>query len=245
MKGDVLVEFKNVHKRFGRTIVLQDFSYTFLEGYTHVICGRSGAGKSTLLRCINALEPIDSGSIYFREIPVSRKTAREVRKRVAMVFQQFNLFPHLTILENATLGPIHALGERKKEAEARARALLERVGIGDRADAYPAQLSGGQQQRAAIVRALCMNPELILFDEPTSALDPEMIGEVLDVMEDLAREGRSMIVVTHEMGFAKEAADLVSFMENGRFIETHPPTEFFANPQFETTRRFLRQILTT
>ena len=243
MKGDVLVEFEHVDKRFGDTVVLDDFSYKFLEGNTHVICGRSGAGKSTLIRCINFIEHIDSGSLRFEGIEVSRKTAHEVRKRVAMVFHQFNLFPHLTILDNATLGPIRALGKKRREAEEIALQLLDRVGIGDRSKAHPAQLSGGQQQRAAIVRALAMNPDLILFDEPTSALDPEMIGEVLDVMEGIAHEGRSMIVVTHEMGFAKEAAHLVSFMEDGSFIETQPAIQFFENPQHETTQRFLRQIL--
>lgn len=243
MKGDVLVEFDGVSKRFGKTVVLDSFSYQFREGNTHVICGRSGAGKSTLIRCINYIEPIDSGSLRFEGLEVSRKTAREVRKRVAMVFQQFNLFPHLTILKNATLGPVHGLKKPRRDAEAAALELLQRVGIGEKARSYPAQLSGGQQQRAAIVRALSMEPDLILFDEPTSALDPEMIGEVLDVMKGIAHEGRSMIVVTHEMGFAREAADLVSFMEDGRFIETQPAEEFFKSPGHETTKRFLRQIL--
>ncbi|MEM3658550.1 MAG: amino acid ABC transporter ATP-binding protein [Candidatus Hadarchaeum sp.] len=243
MKGDVILEFQHVTKRFAQTVILDDFSFSFKEGMTYVVCGRSGVGKSTLLRTCNGLEPIDSGVIYFKHLKLDKKSVREIRKRVGMVFQHFNLFPHLTVLENLILGPVHALGMRKPEAVQIALSVLERVGLKDKAYSYPAQLSGGQQQRVAIARALCMNPELILFDEPTSALDPEMIGEVLAVMKDLAYEGRSMIVVTHEMGFAKEAADLICFMEGGRFLEVQPPASFLDCPQTESAKRFLAQIL--
>lgn len=242
MGREVLVLFQNVTKKFGDIIVLNSVTAEFYRGETHVICGPSGVGKSTLLRCINFLEKIDGGTIIFDGIPVNARTARAVRKRVAMVFQLFNLFPHLTVLQNAALGPVKVLKQPRKEVEDRVKSLLKRVGLGDRAMAYPYQLSGGQKQRAAIVRALAMNPELILFDEPTSALDPEMVGEVLEVMEDLAAEGRSMIVVTHEMRFAKEAADRVSMMFDGRIVETKPPEKFFNNPEHPATQRFLRQI---
>jgi len=243
MKGGVLVEFKDVTKRFGDLRVMDNFNAQFFEGETHVVCGRSGAGKSTMLRCINWLEPINSGSILFEGISVNAKTAREVRKRVGMVFQHFNLFPHLTILRNAILGPVQALKESPREVIPRAKKLFDRVGLTDKIDAYPAQLSGGQKQRAAIVRALAMNPDLITFDEPTSALDPEMISEVLDVMKKLSQEGRSMIVVSHEMGFAKEAADRISFMDEGKLVETKSSNDFFENPEHDGTRQFLRQIL--
>ena len=239
----VLVEFQNVTKKFGDHVVLDELSMSFFEGETHIICGRSGAGKSTLIRCINYLETINSGTIQFEEIPVNKHTARNVRKHVAMVFQDFNLFPHLTVLENVILGPTKSLHLHRQEVEQRALRYFERVGLKEKIHAFPYQLSGGQKQRAAIVRALAMEPDLILFDEPTSALDPEMIGEVLEVMKDLANEGRSMIVVTHEMGFAREAADKISFMDQGQLVETKPPTEFFNNAEHESARRFLSQIL--
>ncbi|MBA7667179.1 Glutamine transport ATP-binding protein GlnQ [subsurface metagenome] len=238
-----LVEFENVTKQFGNLVVLNDLSAKFFERETHVVCGRSGAGKSTLIRCINYLEPINSGCIWFKSICVNKQNARKIRKRVAMIFQDFNLFPHLTILENATLGSMKALRQPRKEAEQKAKQYFERVGLTEKINAYPCQLSGGQKQRAAIVRALNMDPDLILFDEPTSALDPEMIGEVLNVMENLAKEGRSMIVITHEMGFAKKAANRISLMDNGQLVETKLTTEFFDNPEHKSTRQFLSKIL--
>jgi ABC-type polar amino acid transport system ATPase subunit len=245
MKGDVILTLDKVTKSFGKQIVLDSLSIKFFEGETHVICGRSGVGKSTLIRCINFLEKIDKGEIWFYDLKVEQKTARDVRKRIAMVFQEFNLFPHMTLLENAVLGPVYSLGESRNEAERRAKELFERVNLQDKINCYPYQLSGGQKQRAGIVRALNMNPQLILFDEPTSALDPEMIGEVVNVIKDLAKEGRSMIVVTHEMGFALEAADKISFMEDGKILITKSPKEFFAEPEYDTIRQFLRQILST
>ena len=240
---DVLVKFDKVIKRFGANVVLDQFSAKFFQGETHVICGRSGAGKSTIIRCINHLEPIHEGQILFEGIPVNKHNARKIRKKVTMVFQDFNLFPHLSILENAVLGPVRSLKQPRKAAVEKAMHYFERVGLSDKIAARPFMLSGGQKQRAAIVRALAMDPELILFDEPTSALDPEMIGEVLEVMRDLAKEGRSMIVVSHEMGFAREAADKISFMDKGRLVETKPPKEFFENPEHESARQFLDQIL--
>lgn len=242
MAADIIVEFRAVTKRFGNVEVLKGVDAQFYEGETHVICGPSGVGKSTLLRCINYLETVDSGTVLFRGVPVNRKTAREIRKRVGMVFQHFNLFPHLTALENATLGLRKVLGFSRKAAEEKVIPLFERVGLADKLSAYPYQLSGGQKQRVGIVRALAMDPELILFDEPTSALDPEMINEVLGVMKDLAAEGRSMIVVTHELAFAKAAAHRISMMFDGRIVETKPPEEFFNNPEHPATRRFLQQI---
>ncbi len=240
----VLVEFKNVNKQYPTMDhkVLNDFSFEFLSGETHVICGRSGAGKSTLIRCINGLETIDDGTLLFEGEAVTKKSLKDIRKKCAMVFQDFNLFPHMTALENVTFGPIHSLGISKAESEETGRMYLERVGLGDKFNSYPGQLSGGQKQRVAIARALNMHPDLILFDEPTSALDPEMIGEVLDIMKKLAKDGMSMIVVTHEMGFAREAADRISFLENGKFIETDPPEVFFNNPSDPSVERFIKQI---
>lgn len=238
-----IVEFKGVTKQYGATVVIDDLSMRFYEGKTHVICGRSGAGKSTLIRCINHLESIQKGTISFENITVNKKNVRHIRKRVAMVFQNFNLFPHLRVLQNITLGPVKSLGTPRAEAEARAMDLLKQVGLEDKSRVYPYQLSGGQKQRVAIVRSLAMNPDLILFDEPTSALDPEMIGEVLEVMKRLSDEGRSMIVVSHEMSFAREAADRISFMSDGKLVETRPPKDFFTNPQHADTQRFLAQIL--
>jgi ABC-type polar amino acid transport system ATPase subunit len=245
MKGDVLVFFDEVTKSFGKTIVLDHLSLQFFEGETHVICGRSGAGKSTLIRCINRLEKFDSGRIYFQGLEVNKKNTKEIRKKVSMVFQEFNLFPHLTILENAVLGPVNTLKEPKNKAEKRAIELFERVGLKEEIHAFPYRLSGGQKQRAAIVRALNMNPDLILFDEPTSALDPEMIGEVSEVIRGLTKEGRSLIIVTHEMNFALEASDKISFLVDGKILLTKPPKEFFEDPEYDTIRQFLRQILGT
>lgn len=242
----VLVEFKDVCKTFnnGKTTILDHFNFDFIQGETHVICGRSGAGKSTLIRCINYLEKIDSGEILVEGRPVNHHTAISVRKRIAMVFQNFNLFPHLTALENVTFGPINSLRKDKKDVEESAKNFLEKVGLADRMNARPGELSGGQQQRVAIARALNMYPDMILFDEPTSALDPEMVGEVIDIMKELADEHRSMIVVTHEMGFAREAAHRISFLEKGKFIETSAPDEFFDHPKHESVARFIRQIQT-
>ena len=240
----VLVEFQDVSKSFhnGQLKVLDHFSFDFLEGETHVICGRSGAGKSTLIRCINQLEKIDSGKILIEGTELSGRTARAVRKKAAMVFQDFNLFPHINVLDNVTFGPIHSLGVGKKEAEEAGREYLDKVGLVDKVDSYPNQLSGGQKQRVAIARALNMHPDLILFDEPTSALDPEMIGEVLDIMKRLSKDGMSMIVVTHEMGFAHEAAHRISFLEKGKFIETTTPDEFFTHPKDPSVAKFISQI---
>lgn len=242
-----LVEFRDVSKSFnnGQTVVLDHFSFNFLQGETHVICGRSGAGKSTLIRCINYLDKINGGEILVEGEAVTRHTASKVRKRIAMVFQNFNLFPHMTALQNVVFGPVESLGKKKAEAEETGRAFLEKVGLADKMNSKPGELSGGQQQRVAIARALNMFPDMILFDEPTSALDPEMVGEVIDIMEDLAQEERSMIVVTHEMGFAREAAHRISFLENGTFIETNTPDQFFDHPQNESVAKFIRQIQTT
>lgn len=250
-----VVEVEDVHKYFGALHVLRGISITVRRGEVIVLIGPSGSGKSTLLRCINHLEKIDQGRIRvgghpmgYREVNGHRVELRESevarhRRDVGMVFQQFNLFPHLTALENIAAGPIHVLQRRKEDAEAQARQLLEMVGLPTKADAYPAQLSGGQQQRVAIARALAMSPMVMLFDEPTSALDPEMITEVLDVMLKLSDQGMTMIVVTHEMGFAKAAAERIIFMDEGRLVEEAPAPEFFANPRQDRTRQFLSKIL--
>ncbi|MBI4572122.1 MAG: amino acid ABC transporter ATP-binding protein [candidate division NC10 bacterium] len=250
-----VVEAEDVHKYFGSLHVLRGVGMEVQRGEVIVLIGPSGSGKSTLLRCLNHLEKLDRGRILvnghpmgYREVNGRRVELRErevakQRRDVGMVFQQFNLFPHLTALENITAGPIHVLQRKKEEAEAQARQLLEMVGLPFKAHAYPAQLSGGQQQRIAIARALAMNPTLMLFDEPTSALDPEMITEVLDVMLKLSDQGMTMIVVTHEMGFAKAAADRIIFMDEGRLVEEAPATQFFANPRHERTRQFLSKIL--
>ena len=241
---EALVRFHNVSKTYadGEVTILDSFNFEFKKGETHVICGPSGAGKSTLIRCINYLEQINAGEIYVGNLIVNKKNACEVRKKVAMVFQNFNLFPHMTALENVVFGPVNSLHVKKKEAEESAKMYLEKVGLADRMNSLPSQMSGGQQQRVAIARALNMKPELILFDEPTSALDPEMVGEVIKIMAELAEEKRSMIVVTHEMGFAKRAADRVSFLEKGKFVETADADTFFNNPQSESVQRFIRQI---
>lgn len=239
-----LVKFQDVSKSFndGKTIVLDHFNFDFIQGETHVICGRSGAGKSTLIRCINYLEKIDSGEILVEGKPVNGPNAIEVRKRISMVFQNFNLFPHMTALQNVTFGPINAMHKNKVEAKESGIMFLEKVGLKEKMSVRPGELSGGQQQRVAIARALAMDPDMILFDEPTSALDPEMVGEVIDIMKELADEKRSMIVVTHEMGFAREAAHRISFLDQGKFIETCTPDEFFDHPKSENVKRFIRQI---
>jgi ABC-type polar amino acid transport system ATPase subunit len=239
------VVFSEVYKRFGSVEVLRGISGRIGTGEVVVICGPSGSGKSTLLRCINRLETIDRGQVYVLGRPVHdpRTNVNRLRQDIGMVFQQFNLFPHMTVLDNICLAPMQVKRLARREAEETALRLLERVGIPDKARAYPAQLSGGQQQRVAIARGLAMNPKIMLFDEPTSALDPEMIKEVLDVMRDLAGEGMTMVVVTHEMGFAREVASRVMFMDGGVVVEEAPPREFFAHPTHERTRQFLGKIL--
>jgi len=243
---DGIISFRDVHKWFGRLHVLRGVNLSIGEGQKVVIAGPSGSGKSTLLRCINRLEPIGKGELVVDGIRVDDRKAdiNRLRSEIGMVFQQFNLFPHLTVLENVALAPIHVLKLRRDQAEKQARALLERVRIPEKADTYPGQLSGGQQQRVAIARALAMDPKIMLFDEPTSALDPEMIGEVLDVMRELARSrGMTMIVVTHEMGFAREVADRMVFMADGTIVEEDRADEFFSNPREERTKQFLSRIL--
>lgn len=240
----ILVEFKDVTKTYvnGKTVILDHFNFSFINGETHVICGRSGAGKSTLIRCINRLETIDSGSILIEGTELTAKTVHATRKKIAMVFQDFNLFPHMTALDNVAFGPVHSKKVGKKEAKEMGMEFLRKVGLAEKLDCYPSQLSGGQKQRVAIARTLNMQPDMILFDEPTSALDPEMIGEVLDIMKKLSREGLSMIVVTHEMGFAREAAHRISFLEHGKFIETASPDEFFDHPKHPSVAKFISQI---
>ncbi len=243
--SDVAVEIRQLHKWFGQFHVLADVSLTVRRGERVVICGPSGSGKSTLLRCINGLETFQMGEVVVDGVVVTQDLASidVIRRDVGMVFQQFNLFPHLTVLENCTLAPIHVRRMAKAAAEEIARHYLERVRIPEQADKYPAQLSGGQQQRVAIARALCMGPKLMMFDEATSALDPEMVKEVLDVMVELAREGMTMLVVSHEMGFAREVASRMVFMDAGQIVEINTPEEFFTHPQHERTRLFLGQIL--
>ena len=240
-----LVVMSGVNKTFGHNRVLRDIDLEVARNEVVVILGPSGSGKSTLCRCINRLERIDSGSITIdgQLLPEEGRELARLRADVGMVFQQFNLFAHKTVLQNVTLGPIHTRKMSKAAARDLAQQLLERVGIADKADQYPAQLSGGQQQRAAIARALAMNPKIMMFDEPTSALDPEMITEVLDVMRGLAEAGTTMIVITHEMGFARSAANRVVFIDEGRIVETASPAEFFAHPQTERAAEFLSKIL--
>ncbi|HEX6141157.1 MAG TPA: amino acid ABC transporter ATP-binding protein [Geminicoccaceae bacterium] len=240
-----MIVLRGVHKWFGSFHVLRDINLDVWKRQRIVICGPSGSGKSTMIRCINRLEEHQKGHIIVDEIELTHdvKNIDAIRREVGMVFQHFNLFPHLTVKENLTLAPIWVRRLPKREAEEIAMLYLERVGIPEQADKYPGQLSGGQQQRVAIARALCMKPEIMLFDEPTSALDPEMIKEVLDVMIELAEGGMTMLVVTHEMGFAKSVADLMVFMDNGEIVEAAPPSEFFTNPQSDRTKLFLSQIL--
>jgi general L-amino acid transport system ATP-binding protein len=244
-KEDVIIEITNLHKWFGDFHVLKDVNLSVRKKERIVICGPSGSGKSTLIRCINRLEEHQRGQVRVDGIELTNdiKNVEKIRAEVGMVFQHFNLFPHLTILENLTLGPIWVRKEPKAQAEETAMALLEKVRIAEQARKYPAQLSGGQQQRVAIARSLCMKPNVMLFDEPTSALDPEMVKEVLDVMISLAREGMTMLVVTHEMGFAKSVAHRVLFMDDGQIVEENTPREFFENPRSPRTRLFLSQIL--
>jgi ABC-type polar amino acid transport system ATPase subunit len=240
-----LVELEGVRKSFGSHVVLKDVDLSIGKGQAVVVAGPSGSGKSTLLRCINGLETIDSGDIRFEghSIPGAGKAVYQLRSEIGMVFQQFNLFPHKTVLQNIMLGPIEVKGLSKDRAEQRARALLERVGIPEKAGDYPADLSGGQQQRVAIARALAMEPKLMLFDEPTSALDPEMIREVLDVMRALAKDGMTMVVVTHEMGFAREVCDRIVFIDDGSIVEDAPPAEFFEGAKSERAREFVDKII--
>lgn len=246
MSDNIIIKTEKLSKCFKGTIhALKDVDCEIKKGEVVVIIGPSGSGKSTFLRSLNLLEEPTGGHIYFEDVDImSPKTdINKMRQKMGMVFQQFNLFPHMTILKNMTIAPMKLLNLSKEEAEAKALSLLERVGLKDRAEAYPSQLSGGQKQRVAIVRALCMNPDVMLFDEPTSALDPEMVGEVLDVMKNLAKEGMTMVVVTHEMGFAKEVADRVIFMCDGAIEEEGLPEEIFSNPKSPRTKQFLQSIL--
>jgi general L-amino acid transport system ATP-binding protein len=245
LKTDIAVEMIGVNKWFGEFHVLRDINLKVMGGERIVICGPSGSGKSTLIRCINRLEEHERGRILVDgvELTDDLKKIDEIRREVGMVFQLFNLFPHLTVLENLTLAPIWVRHLPKRQAEEIAHHYLRRVRIPEQADKYPGQLSGGQQQRVAIARALCMNPKIMLFDEPTSALDPEMVKEVLDVMIELANDGMTMLVVSHEMGFARQVANRIVFMDEGQIIEANAPEAFFANPQHERTKLFLSQIL--
>ena len=240
-----LVEMEGVQKWFGTLHVLRDIDLTVERGEVLVVVGPSGSGKSTLCRAINGLERVDAGTVKIdgSPLPAEGRELARLRAQVGMVFQSFNLFPHLSVLDNVTLGPVRVRREPKARARERGVALLERVGIREKADAYPAELSGGQQQRAAIARALAMEPKLLLFDEPTSALDPEMISEVLDVMRELALEGTTMVVVSHEMGFARSVARRVAFMDEGGLVEIAPPDRFFAHPESDRARDFLAKVL--
>ncbi len=240
-----MIRFEDVHKWFGALHVLNDINLHVKPGEVVVVCGPSGSGKSTLIRTINRLEPIQEGKLVIDGMDLldKRTDINKLRAEIGFVFQQFNLYPHLTVLKNITLAPIKIRKIPPKEAEAQAMALLERVGLPEKRDVHPAQLSGGQQQRVAIARGLAMKPKIMLFDEPTSALDPEMIGEVLQVMKDLAESGMTMMVVTHEMGFAREVSDRIVFMDHGAILETAVPEEFFKNPKHDRAKQFLKQIL--
>lgn len=243
MSEQLAIEMKNIEKSYGDFRALKNVSLTIEAGRKLVICGPSGSGKSTLIRCINGLESFDAGLVRIWGEVLEAKKLQKLRSEMGMVFQQFNLFPHLTVLENLTLAPIWVQKRPQAEADAQAKLMLERVKMIDHANKFPAQLSGGQQQRVAIARALCMNPKIMLFDEPTSALDPEMIKEVLDVMLELAESGMTMICVTHEMGFARQAADRVIFMDAGEIFEEATPEDFFTSPKSDRARLFLSQIL--
>ena len=242
---NVLIKVDNLCKSFGDTAVLKGINAEIDKGDVMVVIGASGSGKSTFLRCLNLLEEPTSGSIFFEGVDITDASVNINihRQKMGMVFQQFNLFPHMTVLRNLTLGPIKLLKQSKEEAEANAMKLLERVGLADRADAYPSQLSGGQKQRIAIVRALAMNPDVMLFDEPTSALDPEMVGEVLEFMKQLAKDGMTMVVVTHEMGFAREVGTNIVFVDEGVIVEQGAPSEFFENPKSPRLKEFLSKVL--
>ena len=244
-KREPLIQVQNLGKSFGNLEVLKDITVDIYKGDVVFVVGPSGSGKSTFLRCLNRLEEPTKGHIYFEgtDITDPKTDIDKHRQKMGMVFQQFNLFPHMDIMKNLTLAPMKLQGKSQQEAEAEAMRLLERVGLADRAHAYPSQLSGGQKQRIAIVRALCMKPDVMLFDEPTSALDPEMVGEVLNVMRDLAAEKMTMVVVTHEMGFAREVATRVMFMDGGYFMEEAAPEEFFSNPKNERLKSFLSKVL--
>lgn len=240
-----MIKVKNLHKKFGDLMVLDGIDEHILQGEVVVVIGPSGSGKSTFLRCLNLLEEVTDGEIYVDDqlINAPKVNVNKIRQKMGMVFQQFNLFPHLTIMENITLAPVLLKKMSKPEAVKRGQELLERVNLAEKADAYPAQLSGGQKQRVAIARALAMNPEIMLFDEPTSALDPEMVGEVLDVMKDLAKSGMTMVIVTHEMGFAREVASRVLFIDQGKVMESGTPEEVFNNPKNERAKLFLSKVL--
>lgn len=240
--SDSLLEIRNLTKRYGENTVLRDLSFTVRRGEVIVVLGPSGCGKSTLLRCINALEPIQGGEILLGGEVIDRSPAGlpALRRRIGMVFQSYELFPHMTVMENILLAPCKALGAKKEDAKAEAETLLRRVGLWEKRDSYPRELSGGQKQRVAIVRALCMHPEVLLFDEVTAALDPEMVREVLDVVLDLAREGKTMIIVTHEMQFARAIADRVLFLEDGKIAEEATPEDFFTAPKTERAKKFLK-----
>ena len=244
-RNEPLIQVRDLGKSFGTMDVLKGITLDIHQGDVVFVVGPSGSGKSTFLRCLNRLEEPTSGHIFFEGVDITdpKTDIDKHRQRMGMVFQQFNLFPHMTIMKNLTLAPMKLQGVPQKEAEDTAVRLLERVGLADRADAYPNQLSGGQKQRIAIVRALCMKPDVMLFDEPTSALDPEMVGEVLNVMRDLAEEKMTMVVVTHEMGFAREVATRVMFMDEGYFMEENNPKDFFENPQNERLKSFLSKVL--
>ncbi len=243
--NDVLIKVCNLEKSFGDNQVLKGINAEIHKGDVMVVIGASGSGKSTFLRCLNLLEEPTGGQIFFEGTDINEKgvNINLHRRKMGMVFQQFNLFPHMTVLKNMIIGPMKLLKKSREEATKDAMELLKRVGLADRANDYPSQLSGGQKQRVAIVRALCMNPDVMLFDEPTSALDPEMVGEVLEVMKNLAKEGMTMVVVTHEMGFAKEVATKVAFVDNGVIVEEAPPLEFFNNPKNDRLKDFLSKVL--